>query len=120
MRRVALIVAVVPLLVSVAERKSRADQSEIHKVVLGPVTQDEMPEDEPLNFREVLRLLDIREESINRARVEKVSEYTDPPRVYPLVGPARLCHVRYRCTIESEAGVSHAVLDLNHLHLLGQ
>ncbi len=34
-----------------------------------------------------------------RIMKEKISEYTDSPRFVPLVGPARLHHVRYKCTI---------------------
>ena len=81
---------------------NRADQNEIHKVVVGPVTQGEVPEDEPVAIRELLRLLDIRVGSINCARVLKVCEYADPLRVYPLIGPAKLFHGRYDCTIETD------------------
>ena len=37
----------------------------------------------------------------NNVRIlkEKIADYIDPPRVYPLVGPAQLHHVRWKCSI---------------------
>jgi hypothetical protein len=30
---------------------------------------------------------------------DKIADYVDPPRVYPLIGPAQLHHVHYKCTV---------------------
>ena len=30
---------------------------------------------------------------------EKIADYVDPPRVYPLFGPAQLHHAHYKCTV---------------------
>ena len=30
---------------------------------------------------------------------EKIADYVDPPRVYPLIGPAQLHHAHYKCSI---------------------
>ena len=39
---------------------------------------------------------------INRNNVkivkEKIADYVDPPRFYPLLGPAQLHHCHYKCT----------------------
>ncbi|HZZ71056.1 MAG TPA: hypothetical protein VFE24_02320 [Pirellulales bacterium] len=37
----------------------------------------------------------------NNVRIvkEKISDYIDPPRVIPLIGPAQLHHCHYRCTV---------------------
>ena len=37
----------------------------------------------------------------NNVRIvkDKIADYVDPPRVYPLVGPAQLHHAHYKCTI---------------------
>jgi hypothetical protein len=34
-----------------------------------------------------------------RMTIEPISDYVDPPRVYPLIGPAQLHHAHYKCTI---------------------
>jgi len=34
-----------------------------------------------------------------RMTVEPISDYIDPPRVYPLIGPAQLHHAHYKCTV---------------------
>jgi hypothetical protein len=31
--------------------------------------------------------------------VETIADSIDPPRVYPLIGPAQLHHARYKCTV---------------------
>jgi hypothetical protein len=37
----------------------------------------------------------------NNVRIvkEKISDYIDPPRFYPLIGPAQLHHAHYKCTV---------------------
>lgn len=34
-----------------------------------------------------------------RMVIEPISDYVDPPRVYPLIGPAQLHHAHYKCTL---------------------
>ncbi len=66
---------------------------------------------------------------------EKISDYIDPPRVYPLVGPAQLHHCHYKCsiyytetthvgwplphTLVDEDSVEVVYIDHNHLHMVG-
>lgn len=66
---------------------------------------------------------------------EKIADYIDPPRVYPLIGPAQLHHAHYKCTIfysekvrvgwpvphtlVDEDAVEVIYIDHNHLHMVG-
>ena len=66
---------------------------------------------------------------------EKIADYIDPPRVYPLIGPAQLHHAHYKCTVYYEEvtrvgwPVPHTLvnedasevvyIDHNHLHMVG-
>ena len=70
-----------------------------------------------------------------RVVVEQISDSVDPPRVYPLVGPAQLHHAHYKCTVYYSEVVrvgwpipyttkkddSREVLyiDHDHLHMVG-
>ena len=73
----------------------------------------------------------------NNVRItkEKIADYIDPPRVYPLIGPAQLHHAHYKCTIYftevtragwpvphtnvDEDTVEVIYIDHNHLHMVG-
>jgi hypothetical protein len=73
----------------------------------------------------------------NNVRIvkEKIADYVDPPRVYPLVGPAQLHHCHYKCTIyfteithvgwplphtlRDEDASEVVYIDHNHLHMVG-
>jgi len=73
----------------------------------------------------------------NNVRIvkEKVSDYIDPPRVYPLVGPAQLHHVHWKCTVyysqvtrigwpipyttTDEEAQEVIYIDHDHLHMVG-
>lgn len=73
----------------------------------------------------------------NRVRiiVEPVADYVDPPRVYPLVGPAQLHHAQYKCivyfaettrtgwpipyTTTTEDCQEVVYIDHDHLHMVG-
>ncbi|MFM9059993.1 MAG: hypothetical protein ACKOSQ_12885 [Planctomycetaceae bacterium] len=73
----------------------------------------------------------------NRVRITKckIADYIDPPRHYPLVGPAQLHHAHYKCTIYfpevTRVGwpVPHTLvdedvqevvyIDHDHLHMVG-
>jgi hypothetical protein len=66
---------------------------------------------------------------------EKIADYVDPPRVYPLLGPAQLHHAHYKCTVyysektrvgwpiphtlEDEDSRQVIYIDHNHLHMVG-
>jgi hypothetical protein len=70
-----------------------------------------------------------------RMVVEPVADYVDPPRVYPLIGPAQLHHAHYKCTIyysevtrvgwpipyttTDEDCREVVYIDHNHLHMVG-
>lgn len=67
--------------------------------------------------------------------VEPVADYVDPPRVYPLIGPAQLHHAHYKCIINyteikragwpipytavDEDSQEVIYIDHNHLHMVG-
>ena len=73
----------------------------------------------------------------NNVRIvkEKIADYVDPPRVYPLVGPAQLHHAHYKCTVyyenvirvgwpvpytmRDEDAQEVLYIDHNHLHMVG-
>ena len=66
---------------------------------------------------------------------EKIADYVDPPRVYPLIGPARLHHAHYKCTVYysevnwagwpvphrtiDEDAVEIIYIDKDHFHMVG-
>jgi len=66
---------------------------------------------------------------------EKIADYVDPPRVYPLIGPAQQHHAHYKCTVYytevtrigwpvphtlvDEESVEVVYIDHNHLHMVG-
>ncbi len=47
-------------------------------------------------------------------------EYVDPPRTFPLIGPAQLYHAVYRCTFDYGNAREVVHIDYNHLHLVGE
>lgn len=73
----------------------------------------------------------------NNVRIvkEKIADYVDPPRVYPLIGPAQQHHAHYKCTIYytdvrnvgwpvphrlvDEDAREVVYIDHNHLHMVG-
>ena len=77
------------------------------------------------------------EKQRNNVRIikEKIADYIDPPRFYPLIGPAQLHHAHYKCTIycSERAIVGYPVphtlddrevieviyIDHNHFHMVG-
>jgi hypothetical protein len=68
-------------------------------------------------------------------RKELIADYVDPPRFYPMVGPAQLHHAHYKCTVyfseykrigwpvphtlTDEDSVEVIYIDHNHLHMVG-
>jgi hypothetical protein len=117
--------------------------------ILGPVTSGAEPVAlDPPSPDEVMRALEkihpvsgnvplLYEKQRNNVRmtVEPIADYTDPVRVYPLVGPARLHHAHYKCTIYysdttrcgwpipsttvDEDAREVVYIDHNHLHMVG-
>lgn len=49
---------------------------------------------------------------------EKIADYRDPPRDYPLVGTAQLHHAHYKCTVYYEDVRKVVYIDHNHLHMV--
>jgi len=70
-----------------------------------------------------------------RIVTEKIADYVDPVRVYPLVGPAQQHHAHYKCaiyftettrvgwplphTVRDEDTMEVVYVDHNHLHIVG-
>jgi hypothetical protein len=117
--------------------------------ILGPVTPAGAPIAlDPPSDDEIMRALEktkpveggvpmLWERNRNDVRivVHKIADYLDPPRVYPLIGPAQQHHAHYKCTIYFEDvrrvgwPVPHTIrdedseeviyIDHNHLHMVG-
>jgi len=85
--------------------------------------------------RRGLPFLDEKQRNDVRITKCKIADYVDPPRVYPLIGPAQLHHAHYKCTIYFEETtrvgwpVPHTLhnaeaqeviyIDHNHFHMVG-
>ena len=117
--------------------------------ILGPLTAGaparalDMPSDD-----EVMRALDrarsteggvpfLYEKHRDDVRIVKelIADYVDPPRFYPLIGPAQLHHAHFKCTIYfsettnvswpiphrlvDQDAVEVIYVDHNHLHMVG-
>ena len=109
----------------------------------GPVTALDPPSDD-----QIMRALErahplqgglpmLHEVQRNNVKIikEKIADYVDPPRVYPLIGPAQLHHAHYKCTIYyteiTHVGwpIPHTItnddaqeviyVDHNHFHMVG-
>ncbi|HEX5442820.1 MAG TPA: hypothetical protein VFW87_03280 [Pirellulales bacterium] len=117
--------------------------------ILGPVTSGGPPVAlDPPSPDEVVRALErarnvqggvplLHEIQRNNVRmvVEPLADYVDPPRVYPLIGPAQLHHAHYKCiiyftevtrvgwpipyTTVDEDAQEVIYIDHNHFHLVG-
>jgi hypothetical protein len=117
--------------------------------ILGPLTAESpaLALDEPSDD-EVMRALErthpieggipmLHEVQRNKVRIVKckISDYVDPPRVYPMVGPAQLHHAHYKCTVYytevvrvgwpipyttvDEDAREVIYIDHDHLHMVG-
>ena len=126
------------------------NQERYNKVpILGPVTSGSAPVAlDPPSPDEVMRALEkadsveggvplLFERQRNNVRmvIEPIADYVDPPRVYPLIGPAQLHHAHYKCTIYysettrvgwpvpyttvDEDSREVIYIDHNHLHMVG-
>lgn len=117
--------------------------------ILGPTTSGGPPIAlDPPSDDEVMRALEktrpveggipcLWERNRNNVRIvkHKIADYVDPPRHYPIVGPAQQHHAHYKCTIYFEDvrrvgwPVPHTLrdedseeviyIDHNHLHMVG-
>lgn len=109
----------------------------------GPTRAMDPPsEDEVMRALEIARpiqggialLHEVRRNNV-RITIEKIADYIDPPRFIPLVGPAQLHHVHYKCTVyfeettivtwpvphtlRNEEAVEVIYIDHNHFHRMG-
>lgn len=78
--------------------------------ILGPITSgDTVVALDPPSPDEVMRALPTVEGNVPllwerqrnnvRMTIEPIGDYVDPPRVYPLIGPAQVHHAHYKCTV---------------------
>lgn len=144
----------VPIPVSPYFQKQKEDRAWVKEryervPVLGPITSGGEPVAlDPPSDDEVMRAMEnveptegglpmLYERNRNNVRIvkEKIADYVDPPRVYPLVGPAQQHHAHYKCTVYYEDvrhigwPVPHTIrddeaqqvvyVDHNHLHMVG-
>jgi hypothetical protein len=106
-------------------------------VALDPPSDDEimraLEEARPLEGG--LPLLHEVQRSSVKITVDPIADYVDPPRVYPLIGPAQLHHAHYKCTIyfteatrvgwpipytTTDKDKQEVIyIDHNHLHMVG-
>lgn len=143
-----------PIPVSVLQQDNKEDRFWVHEryervPILGPVTSGaEVIALDPPSDDEVIRALEkarpveggiplLYERNRNNVRVvtQKIADYIDPPRHYPVVGPAQQHHAHYKCTVYYEDvrrigwPVPHTLrdedtreviyIDHNHLHMVG-
>lgn len=117
--------------------------------ILGPTTSggptvalDPPSDDEIMHALETARPVQggiplLWEKQRNNVRIikEKIADYMDPPRFYPLIGPAQLHHAHYKCTIyfdeetiigypvphtlEDREAIEVVYIDHNHFHMVG-
>lgn len=117
--------------------------------IMGPITAGGPPVAlDPPSDDEIMRALErshpveggiplLYEKQLNNVRITKelIADYVDPPRVYPMVGPAQLHHAHYRCTVYfteltrvgwpvphtlvDQDSVEVIYIDHNHLHIVG-
>lgn len=147
-------VAAFPMPVSPYHQKRKEDEFWSHEryeraPILGPVTSGaEVIALDPPSDDEVMRALEkaqpvqggvplLWERNRNNVRIvkDKIADYIDPPRFYPLVGPAQQHHAHYKCTVYYEDvrrigwPMPHTLrdedareviyVDHNHLHMVG-
>jgi len=116
--------------------------------ILGPITSGGEPKAlDPPSEDEIVRALEkahpleggipflhTQQRDNVRIVVEPIADYIDPPRVYPLIGPAQLHHCHYKCIIyytavtrvgwpipytTNDDSQEVIYIDHNHLHMVG-
>jgi hypothetical protein len=147
-------IAAFPIPITVYQQKQKEDKFWEHErydraPILGRLTSGaEIVALDPPSDDEVMRALEkaqpveggiplLYERNRNNVRIvkEKIADYVDPPRHYPLVGPAQQHHAHYKCTVYFEDvrrigwPVPHTLrdedareviyVDHNHLHMVG-
>ena len=113
--------------------------------VMGPVTSGKVVEAlPPPSDDEVMKVLAdpikggppvVHETTLNNVRIvkEKIADYIDPRRFYPMIGKAQMHHAHYKCTVyadkttkvgwpvphttEEKQTVEVLYIDHNHLHV---
>jgi hypothetical protein len=106
-------------------------------VALDPPTPDEVMRalEKAQPVQGGVPLLNEKQRNNVRMIVEPIADYIDPPRVYPLIGPAQLHHAHYKCTIfytqvtrvgwplphtrVDEDSREVIYIDHNHFHMVG-
>ena len=144
----------IPIPVSVYVQDQKEDQAweqeRYNRVpILGPITSGGPPialdapsDDEVMRALEKAQPIEggiplLWERQRNNVRIvkHKIADYVDPPRQYPMIGPAQQHHAHYKCTIYYEDvrrigwPVPHTIkddeveevvyIDHNHLHMVG-
>jgi len=145
---------VIPIPVSPFFQDRLEDKAWMHErygrvPILGPLTADtpdvgmDPPTDDQV-WREFLRVKEAEgtipflfEMQFNDVQIvkDKITDYIDPPRVYPIIGPAQQHHVHYKCTvyykqktrvgwpiphtITNDDGAEVIYIDKNHFHMVG-
>jgi hypothetical protein len=144
----------IPIPVSPYTQKEQEDRFWIRErydkvPVLGPITAGGPTEAlDPPSDDEVMRALEkarpiqgslplMWEQQRNNVRIvkDKIADYVDPPRFYPLIGPAQLHHAHYKCTVYfteithvgwpvphtkiDEDAQEVLYIDHNHFHVVG-
>lgn len=144
----------IPIPVTPYQQDLRERQYDIHEryarvPILGPTTHGhEVVALDPPSDHEVMAALErarpisggmpfMHEVQRNNVRIvkEKIADYIDEPRVIPLIGPARLHHAHYKCTVyfterkivgypiphtlNDEEEVEVLYIDHNHFHMVG-
>lgn len=126
------------------------EQERYQKVpILGPITAGAHPVAmDPPSDDQVMRALEkvrpveggipfLHEVQRTNVRIKKelIADYMDPPRHYPLIGPAQVHHCHYKCTVyfteitrvgwpipyttKKEDAQEVIYIDLNHFHIVG-
>lgn len=144
----------VPIPVSPYLQKTAEDKFHVHEryarvPILGPMTAGgpavalDPPSDDEVWFAlerarpvqgNVPFLYEVQRNNVNIVK-EKIADYVDPPRVYPLFGPAQLHHAHYKCTVYFSEKTIHGwpfphtlhdedareviYIDHNHFHRVG-
>ena len=116
--------------------------------ILGPITEGGPAKSlDPPSDDEIMRALEkarpvqgtwpfLWQRQRNNVRIvkEKIADYVDPPRVFPMAGPAQQHHAHYKCSVYFEEVVRNGwpvpyttrdetvevvYIDHNHLHMVG-
>jgi hypothetical protein len=144
----------IPIPVSPALQQQKEDDFWVHErygrmPILGPIAPGAPAVAlDPPSDDQVIRALDkarpvsggfpfLHEVQRSNVRIikDKIADYVDPPRIYPMIGPAQQHHAHYKCTVYftettrvgwpvphsliDEDTVEVIYIDKNHLHMVG-